>query len=73
MNVSDSTGNLWMDAFNESAAVVVGIEAQKLGEMREKVRRKMMRGRRGREREEDNTSAVTSCPFLFLLLIAIQE
>ena len=40
MNVSDFSGNLWLDAFNESAAVVLGMEAQKLGEMREKVSRR---------------------------------
>ena len=44
MNVSDFTGNLWLDAFNESAAVVMGMEAQKLGEMKEKVSRTTIRG-----------------------------
>lgn len=36
LNVSDFSGNLWLDAFNESAAVVLGMDAQQLGEMKEK-------------------------------------
>ena len=60
MNVSDFSGNLWLDAFNESAAVVLDMEAQQLGEMKEQVSRK--RWWRGEQESRNN--------FLFLSSLA---